>query len=93
MAEYKQKKNDPTLVQTLKKSFKSVDLYGEKIELTYKGEGTYKTNIGAFVSLVLIFILGAYLIYRALVMFTKQGTNVNKSNFIVDLNLEDAFYP
>lgn len=39
--------------------FKQFDCLGSRIELNYKGKGTFKTPIGA----IFTFVLGALLIY------------------------------
>lgn len=48
--------------------FKWFDHYGEKVELTYKGESTFKTKAGAFVSIIIYLILMIYLGYKLSVM-------------------------
>ena len=46
--------------QRLNSKFKEVDIYGEQIGLTYKGESSYKTSSGAIVSLIVLMTLFAF---------------------------------
>jgi hypothetical protein len=43
--------------------------------------------------MLLILVLGAYLSFRAFVLFAREGTKVNKSGFILDLNNAGNFTP
>lgn len=72
---------------------KELDFYGEEIKLTYKGDDKYKTYPGAFVSLLLIFILSAYAIYRGVILINKMNPEVSKKSFLRDLNLAGEFHP
>ena len=86
-------KKDRKCSKALVEKFKSYDIYGEPIALTYKGEGAYKTNIGAAVSIIVLLVLAAYAAMRLKVMATYAGTSVTAASFILDLNLAGAFSP
>jgi hypothetical protein len=43
--------------------WKSLDIYGEKIELTYKGRKSYKTIIGATFSLIFRLLVWFFIVY------------------------------
>ena len=68
-------------------------MYGEPIEITYKGEGVYKTKFGAAVSLVISLILLGYFGYKIYVMATYQATTVSSLAYVEDLNIVDEFSP
>lgn len=68
-------------------------MYGRPIGITYKGRRSYKTTLGAAISLVVITVLTGYFLYRAYVMIAKQNSNVADIDFILDLNSEGSFYP
>ena len=53
------------------KTLKGFDSYGEKVELTYKGEGTFKTKAGGVISLILNCILFAYLAFKIYILITR----------------------
>ena len=40
--------------------FKSVDLYGKNIKLTYEGDDTFKTHIGGFASFTILLLILSY---------------------------------
>ena len=41
------------MVRSFKTMFVSLDAFGEKVSLNYQGESSYKTLVGAFLTLVL----------------------------------------
>ena len=64
-------KKPKSLFKHLSSWFRSHDFYGEPIQLTYKGDSTYKTSVGAIISLVIMGILIAYAVYLAVHMFRR----------------------
>jgi hypothetical protein len=48
--------------------WKSHDMYGRKVELTFKGKDTYKTSVGAFVSLSVKVVILIFIIYEIYVI-------------------------
>jgi hypothetical protein len=43
---------------------KKFDNYGKAITLNFKGEDTFKTNVGGLLSFVLMIVTFAYAVYR-----------------------------
>lgn len=72
---------------------KGIDLYGEKINLTYEGSETYKTYPGAFVSFIVLLVMVAYSIYRGVILINKMNPDVSKKSFLRDLNLAGDIKP
>jgi hypothetical protein len=66
----------------LSRIFRQQDLFGQHVHLTYKGKKTYKTNIGAFVSIILKAILAAYIIYEFYVIFSRKHPAVSTKYII-----------
>ena len=64
--------------EKLKSKFKEIDLYGEKVSLTYKGEQTFKTMPGAIVSVIVILVILAFSIYRCIAFVTRSDPNLSK---------------
>ena len=64
--------------------FRSTDLFGEKVKLTYKGKRSYKTNIGAFVSILVRFIMVAYIAFEFYIIFGRVHPNINVKNTLND---------
>jgi hypothetical protein len=64
--------------QRLKSKFKELDMYGEQISLTYKGESQFKTLPGAMASLVVILTLLAFATYRMIILVTREDPSVSK---------------
>lgn len=78
----KQEKNSSSEIKKeLCNKFKSLDMYGEEICLTYKGENAFKTKIGATVSSIILCIILSYSIYRSIILITKSDPAVSKSSF------------
>ena len=67
------------------KQFKSIDRLGEKIRFTYKGEKTYKTYIGAVLTLIQTTILLTYIIYEIYTVINRihpiESTTFEKIDF------------
>ncbi|CDW84258.1 UNKNOWN [Stylonychia lemnae] len=75
------------------KSFKKMDVYGEKIQLTYQGRETFNTTPGASVSIIVIAVILAYAIYRAFILVTLGDTQISKKSFLRDLDTVGPFSP
>ena len=69
------------------KFFKSLDIFGQKVTLTYKGEEHFKTFLGAFVSLLVLATILAYTIYRGYIWVQKINPDVSKKSLIRDLSM------
>ena len=48
-----------------------LDIFGEKINLTYKGRGTFTTLPGALVSVLILITILAFTVYRFYVMVNR----------------------
>lgn len=64
---------------------KSVDLYGQQINLHYKGEDVFKTHFGGTVSIFVILILCGYASYLIQVMFRRETIIYSTNSVIRDL--------
>lgn len=73
--------------------FKSFDIYGEKISLTYKGEDSFKTFPGAFASILVISIVLVFGVYRSFIMVNRINPDVSKKSFLRDLNVAENYSP
>eukprot|EP00347_Sterkiella_histriomuscorum_P017330 403349798 len=66
-----------------------IDLYGKSVQLTYKGQETYKSMVGASISFIIICTLFSYLVFKINVLFTKNDTKLAKKSFFLDLDSDD----
>jgi hypothetical protein len=66
--------------------FKLTDMYGSKIGLSFNGSNVFRTYLGAFVSVLVVLCVFAFLVYRCYIMAYKLGTIINKNSFISELN-------
>ena len=64
-------------------SYKSIDMFGQSVTFTWKGENQFKTSFGATVSLVLMIVLGVYTLYKAIQVFDRTNPNVSMSTNIM----------
>jgi hypothetical protein len=85
------KKKSKSVFKHFHNWFRSHDFYGEPIQLTYKGDNTLKTSIGAMISLVIMTILVAYAVYLAISLFGRTKSTVQNTNLILDLNSATSF--
>jgi hypothetical protein len=56
----------------LKHFWKSQDVFGEKVQLTFKGKRSYQTNIGALFSVAIKIILSLFIVYEMYVIFARK---------------------
>ncbi|CDW83128.1 UNKNOWN [Stylonychia lemnae] len=73
--------------------FKAFDWFGQTIQLTYKGEDSYKTMLGASVSFVLVLILLGFSIFKSIYLFSRYNPEVSKVSLIRDMTLGEIFKP
>ena len=70
------------------------DLFSRNIMLTYKGETSFSTFLGGFVSMLIFTIVWAYSGYLLQMMVKKQNSNNSKSTQVIDLTTNDqSYYP
>ena len=67
------------------KLFKQLDLFGQKVTLTYKGEEYFKTYLGAIVSLLVFATILAYTLFRGYIWIQKINPSVSKKSLIRDV--------
>ena len=83
------------LAKILLRIVKRFDLFSQKkIQLTYKGESSFSTFLGGFVSIIIFTIVGIYSGFLLQVMTNRQKANNSKSTEVVNLNIYDEdYYP
>jgi len=75
------------------RAFKSIDIYGRSVQLTYKGEDSYKTCLGAFVTYIVLGLLLSFSGFGLYRMFERINPDVSLKTFVRDLNLEGPYKP
>ena len=82
------------IVQIAKQIVKKFDLFSQNIMFTYKGESSFSTFLGGFVSLIILTIVAVYTGFLMQVMVNKQNSNNSLSTEVVDLTTHDEnYYP
>lgn len=74
-------------------TFKEIDIYGQAINISYRGEEKYKTMPGALMSVWVIAILMAYTVYKCYILFNRINPIVDKQSLIKDLDAADPYSP
>lgn len=64
--------------------WKSQDVFGERVEFTFKGKRSYQTSVGAFVSVLLKIIIVCFITYEFYVIFTRKHPAMYTSTKIVE---------
>jgi hypothetical protein len=59
--------------------FSLFDILGSKTDLTIKGQASYKTKIGAFLSLAYIASIGYFIYYYADQYLDTTSPNINRN--------------
>ncbi|TNV85024.1 hypothetical protein FGO68_gene16794 [Halteria grandinella] len=85
-----QKKNRTQLIKALAQTtakdkcshsflglIRSQDVFGQKVEFTYKGHRHYRTTIGAVVSILLKLVLFMFIFYEMYVIFSRKHPTVS----------------
>jgi len=75
------------------RKFKNLDIYGHQISLTYKGSDTFKTKLGALISVIVRTMLLAFASYKFNVLANKIEPDVSLKDNKRDLGKEPAFIP
>jgi hypothetical protein len=52
--------------------WKRLDMFGQRVEFTFKGKRTYQTAIGAFISLFIRVVLSIFVAYEFYVVFSRK---------------------
>ena len=77
----------------VQRNFKSIDLFGQSVNLTWNGEDQYKTGFGASISFVLLLILLAFSSYKLYYLVNRFNPNLTKTTLIRSPEEEKAFRP
>lgn len=72
--------------ERLGSSFKNIDIYGEQVQLTYKGNSTFKSIPGAIISSIVLVTLISFSIHQSLQFVLRQNPNVSTQNFMTNLD-------
>ena len=75
------------------KGFRNIDMYGQEINLTYKGDYNYKTTPGAVATLCVCIVMLSYAIYRSLILLNRYNPEINTKSLKRDLDLEGNLSP
>lgn len=70
-------KNSDRFTNKLKNFYRSFDVFGERVELTFKGKRSYQTDIGAFVSILIKLVLTIFIFYELYVIFARKHPRVS----------------
>lgn len=65
-------------LRAIKEKFIGIDQFGTMTTFNVQGEDSVKTCYGAFMSLILVFIITSYGIYRTVAMFNRDDTFVSR---------------
>ena len=94
MKERQQKlKNKHVFPHNCGEIFRSIDIFGHPISLTFKGKHSYKTTFGAIVTAIVGLGIVAYALSRLQHMISRQDPVLSKKNFIRDLSGAPPFTP
>jgi hypothetical protein len=59
------------------KKLSFLDLYGQSISLTYKGEESFKSPLGTAISLVLLVLLMSFGVYKSIILIYRINPDVS----------------
>ena len=71
---------------------RSLDSFGEAPKLLYKGEDTYKTKLGGFISLLIKIFLLVYLAIKVKSLVLREAPTINTTDKFVDTRNDETRY-
>ena len=77
---------------TIHKTVKKFDLFSKNIMFTYKGDTSFSTFLGGFVSIIIFSIIFVYSAFLFQVMVNRENSNSSKSTEVIDLTVHDEDY-
>ncbi|TNV84899.1 hypothetical protein FGO68_gene5340 [Halteria grandinella] len=77
----------------MKNYWRSLDVFGEKVEFTFKGKRTYQTSVGAFFSLLIKLTLSCFIFYEMFVIFSRKHPAVSIKHNFIDLESSGSLNP
>lgn len=76
----------------IKKIVNALDIYGVPIGVNYKGESTYKTKVGALMSLFTVGLTLALAVSKVMMMVARENVSILQTTTTLDLlNPTDSF--
>ncbi|CDW81502.1 UNKNOWN [Stylonychia lemnae] len=61
---------------------KSIDYFAKPINFTYKGNDTYRTAFGGFMSTIIGTFLGVIFVYKVIAMYERSETKIRKDSIV-----------
>jgi len=77
----------------MKDKYKSVDYFGQTVNLKWNGEETYKTMIGASLSWIILVIMLAYTSYRLFYMVNRLNPTVTRTTLVRGAGEDEPYTP
>ena len=68
--------------------YQSQDLFGETVQFTFQGNKHFKTNYGAFISIVIKCIMVTFIAYECYVVFTRKHPMISIKEILN--NMDDS---
>jgi hypothetical protein len=62
-----------------------LDMFGIHIKMTYEGRESFKTLIGAFLSILVGLVVVSYFSYKSTIMLNRLDARTSKQTFIKNL--------
>jgi large-conductance mechanosensitive channel len=87
----KDKESKNTCIKKSVLMFRKFDIFGERVQFTFKGEDTFKTTYGAMVTTVIGLILLAFSIFRIYIMANKMNPNITRTSLFRNLTEAGPF--
>jgi hypothetical protein len=76
---------------TISKYITKLDIYGHPINLTYKGESTYKTLLGGIFTILAQFLIISFFLYELMSVINNKPT-ITVTTQHIDLTNDETIY-
>ncbi|CDW91852.1 UNKNOWN [Stylonychia lemnae] len=82
-----------TRCENASRRFKDFDQFGQVVQLTFKGEETFKTTLGSIISMMIILIIVSFGFFKGQNLINRVNMDVTKINLMRDMSNGFHFKP
>ena len=72
------------------KTFKNLDIFGAPVGVNYRGDSDFKTNLGAFFSMIYFIAMWGFFVSQTIAVYNKWDPSSSTFRIKVDVGQEDT---
>ena len=79
-------------MQAIVRKLVSLDKYGEPIQVNYRGESSYQTLCGSFLTILSTGVVLAFVMTKGSDILTRSNPDLIAQSELIDYNVDDTMY-